>query len=302
MRSGFHAYEKTLLSLCDGRNYDSVGYVSVAAARAIKADAIELSWYPNTYDRFHEVKVILPRSEFITCTECPSYDEKPRIFIRRNWINNLHMKTYSVFALIDAIGVKTALANGTLTRHKLIKLRDRIDEIATRYPTLAFVSFADNLLVKSNWRVGHWDSKLTYSYEPEFILRLLPEISSAYHEILDMNIYAVIAQGNNEYYDDNLLHISASQNHISLNSLGLPFSQILAIDSAARTAIRNEEHEPADVYMDMNFFHSLQFDYTFKKRERQKHAYIAPMTTGSSYYFSESYQTLLDNLRPAKAL
>lgn len=133
------------------------------------------------------------------------------------------MKTYSVFALIDAIGVKTALANGTLTRHKLIKLRDRIDEIATRYPTLAFVSFADNLLVKSNWRVGHWDSKLTYSYEPEFILRLLPEISSAYHEILDMNIYAVIAQGNNEYYDDNLLHISASQNHISLNSLGLPF-------------------------------------------------------------------------------
>ncbi|MDQ6702275.1 MAG: hypothetical protein M3Z96_03770 [Pseudomonadota bacterium] len=64
------AYEKALLALVRGGEYDPVGYISYAAARAINAEAIELSWYPNIHDRFHEVRVILPRSQFVTCTEC----------------------------------------------------------------------------------------------------------------------------------------------------------------------------------------------------------------------------------------
>lgn len=294
------AYEKALLTFLDGSDYDHVGYISYAAARAISAEAIELSWYPNVVDRFHEVRVTLPRSQFVTCTECCQFDEKPRIFVRGDWLTNLYMRTYSVFALIDAIGVKNALANGTLTRPKLIVLRDKIDEIATRYPTLAFISFADSLLVKSNWSVGQWDSDVRYTYEPEAIIRLLPELNTAYHDILEMNIYAVIAQGNNEYYDDGLLHISTAQNHVSLNSLGLPFAQIMAIECAARKAIHEKIHTHAEVYMDENFFRSLRLDYNFKKNSLPKHAYAAPMTSGPSYYFLESRQTLLDNLQPSK--
>ncbi len=113
-----------------------------------------------------------------------------------------------------------------------------------------------------------------------------------------MAIYAVITQGSNEYYDDGLLHISAARNHVSLNSLGLPFAQLMAIDSAARKAIRKEVHARAEVYMDENFFRSLLLDYNSRKSKRPKYFYDAPMASGPSYYLLESCQTLLDNLRP----
>lgn len=294
------AYEEALLTLFRGGEYDHVGYISYAAARAINGEAIELSWYPNIYDRLHEVRVILPRSQFVTCTECWQYDEKPRIFVRSNWLTNLHLRAYSVFVLIDAIGVKDALVAGTLTRPKLIALRDRIDEISARYPALSFISFADSLLLKSNWFVGQWDSEISYTYEPEIIIRLLPEINAAYHDVLGMVVYAIVAQGSNEYYDDGLLHISATRNHVSLNSLGLPFAQLMAIESAVREAIRKGVHPPTEVYMDENFFRSLRLSHNFDMSGRPKHAYVAPMASGPSYYFLESRQTLLDNFQSPK--
>ncbi|MDQ6702276.1 MAG: hypothetical protein M3Z96_03775 [Pseudomonadota bacterium] len=153
------------------------------------------------------------------------------------------------------------------------------------------------MLLKSNWFVGQWDSEISYTYEPEAIIRLLPQINAAYHDILGMAVYAVIAQGSNEYYDDGLLHISTARNHISLNSLGLPFAQLMAIERAVRKAIRDGVHAPADVYMDENFFRSLRFEHNFDISGRPKHAYAAPMASGLSYYFLESRRTLLDNLQ-----
>lgn len=66
------------------------------------------------------------------------------------WLRNLHLRSYSVFAIVDADGVKTAIATGALTRAKLVKLRQQIDKIAKTYPAVSFVSFADSLLLKSN--------------------------------------------------------------------------------------------------------------------------------------------------------
>jgi hypothetical protein len=111
-----------------------------------------------------------------------------------------------------------------------------------------------------------------------------------------MNVYAVIAQGSNEYYDDALLHISTARNHVSLNSLGLPFAQIMAIESAARGAIRDKRHTSAEVYMDLNFFRSLRFDHNLSKNSWSKHAYTAPMASGPIYYVFASRQALLDSL------
>jgi hypothetical protein len=296
------AYEKALLGQFNGMDYEPVGYISYAAARSISDAAIELSWYPNIHTRFHEVRVHLPRSQFVTCTECRQYDEDPRIFVKGDWLTNLHLRAYSVFALIDAIGVRNALAKGTLTRPNLIALRDGIDEISARNRTFSIISFADSLLIKSNWFVGQWDSEVNYTYEPESLIKLLPEINAAYLDILGMPVYAVIAQGSNEYYEDGLLHISNTQNHVSLNSLGLPFAQLQAIESAARKAIREKTHLPAEVYMDGDFFMSLHFNSDFDKNRRPKHAYHAPMASGSSYYFLESCQTILENLLSPKIL
>lgn len=256
-------YDKALARMFAGGDYENVGYISYATPRAISASAIELSWYPNLHDRFHEVKISLPRDQFIACVDCQNYDEKPHIFVKSAWLTNLHLRAYSVFAMVDAVGVKAALSSCALTRDKLIKLRDRIDNIAKIFPAISFISFADSLLIKSNWWVGQYDSPIKYSYEPELFIRLLPEIQSAYRDVLGMEVYAVLTQGSNEFYDDALLHISSSQNHISLNSLGLPFAQLMAIDNAARNAIKVGAHVPKELYMDQDFFYSLRFDHKF---------------------------------------
>jgi hypothetical protein len=289
------AYEEELLTLVRGGGHRHVGSVSPAAAREIKPEAIELSWYPNVLDRFHEVRVILPRSQFVVCTECWQWDEKPRIFVRSGWLAGLHLRAYSAFVLVDAIGMKEALAKGVVTRTKLIALRDKFDEISARSQSLSLISFGDSLLLKSNWFVGHRESELSYTYEPEAIIRCLPEINAAYQEILGMAVYAVITQGSNEYYDDGLLHFSPTRNHVSLNSLGLPFAQLFAIDKAAREAIHNGEHQPTEVYLEENFFRSLRFNLAFSRDKRSRYYYDAPLACGPSYYYAESLRKLLDN-------
>ena len=253
-------YEKALIKSIDGAGDSAytIGYYSDAAARARGPESIELSWYPNTYDRFHQMRILLPRSAFITCVGSWQYDYKPVIFVRGDWLNSLHLRSYSVFALVDAINVKNALSSGTLTRAKLIELRNRIDDIAAMTPTIAFVSWADSLLLKSNYSVGQYNSAVKYTYNPEIILRLLPDIKNAYRDVLGLSIYAVFTQGNNEYYEDELLHVARSGNHISFNSLGLPFAQIQAIDHRAREACKVGVHPRADAYLDESFYYSLR--------------------------------------------
>lgn len=280
----------------NGETAYSVGYSSVAAARAIGTDSIELSWYPNTHDRFHEVRITLPRSAFIMCVGIWQYDYDPIIFVRGSWLTNLHLRSHSVFALIDAINVKKALANGSLTRPKLIQLRTQIDEISALNPSVAFVSFADSLLLKSNYSVGQYDSHIKYTYEPEKILRLLPSVRSAYQSVLGLDIYVVVTQGSNEYYEDDLLHISGSGKHISFNSLGLPFAQIQTIEHCARAAIKSGIHAPADAYLDDTFYHSLRFNSGFAKNQQPNFPYTAPMASGQSHYFAVTFQMLADNL------
>ena len=147
-------WESAYLDLFEGKDFPNVGYISYAAVRSATTDALEISWYPNIFDRFHEVTVVLPRDEFVACIDVYDYDEKPHIFVKGEWLTALHLRPYSAFALIDAIGVKNALTTGQLSGRKLITLRERIDEIADATPGVAFVSFADSLLLKANWFVG----------------------------------------------------------------------------------------------------------------------------------------------------
>ncbi|MCE9592490.1 MAG: hypothetical protein K8S99_18440 [Planctomycetes bacterium] len=232
------AYEAALVDMFEGRDYRDVGYITHAAVRRIDSSSLEISWYPNCHDRFHEVLVLLPREAFVTCVNCRTSSEKTRIFVKSPWLSRLHLRPYSAFALVDAIEVKAALANGLLRSNSLMQLRSRIDAIAATSPGIAFVSFADTLLLKSNWFVGQYDSNIAYSYEPESLVQLIPKIADAFQSELNLKVYAVVTQGVNEYHDKSLLHISDTRNHVSLNSLGLPFAQLQAIERAAREAIR----------------------------------------------------------------
>ena len=62
-------WELAYLDFFEGKPFRNVGYISYAAVRQASADALEISWYPNIMDRFHEVSVLLPRYAFVACID-----------------------------------------------------------------------------------------------------------------------------------------------------------------------------------------------------------------------------------------
>lgn len=155
------AWKEAHLKSFAGGEWQAVSY---AVVRSASWPALESSWYPNIFDRFHEVRVVLPRAAFVEFIGIDDSDEKPCLFVKGEWLTALHLRPYSAFALVDAIGVKQALMDGSLSDGKLIALRDKIDQIAEANPRVAFVSFADSVLLKTNWFAGHrWCGSCCYS-------------------------------------------------------------------------------------------------------------------------------------------
>ena len=115
--------------------------------------------------------------------------------------------------------------------------------------------------------------------------------------MLGLEIYAVLTQGSNEYYDETILHISDTKNHICLNSLGVPFAELLAIESSAKSALRDKVHPPAEIYMDEQYYHSLNFKFEFHKNKKPKNTYRAIMKAETPHYFYCSCAELLSNLK-----
>ncbi len=76
----------------------------------------------------------------------------------------------------------------------------------------------------------------------------------------------------------------------------------MAIDKAARAAIRSNIHPPSDIYMDRSFYHSLDFDYRFDKNARPQYRYEDPGGTAVGYYFAENVDTISGALRAEQSL
>ena len=288
-------YEASWLRVFEGNSSEKpIGYISYAAVRYADDYGLDLSWYPNIHgDRFHEVRLWLPKSQIIICVGCQRYDEKPHIFVKNGWLDDLHSRPFSTFALVDAIGVKDALRRERFDKDALADLRAGIDRIASQHLDVFFLSFADSLILKSNWTVGAFDNNITYTYEPEKVLRVIPEIAGIYKSVLGMNIYAVATQGANEYYDETLQHISTERNHVCMNSIGLPFAQLFTIDKAVKKAIDNNLHRPAELYLDSRMFRSLRFEHRF---DHPMFSYWSPMS-GLDNYFTTDLATVLGNIR-----
>lgn len=290
-------YEQSMIGFFNGKAFESVGYVGFVTPIKVHSNSIELSWYPNISDRFHEVVITLPKDVYIKCIGCWRCDEKPHIFVKSNWLKSVYLRLYSVFALVDAIGVKEALYDGRLSREKLILLRDEIDKLSKEYIDISFISFADSILLKSNWTVGHYESDVQYTYNPEVFLEILKELQTIYRNILGLSVYVIITQGSNEYYDDTLLHISDTKNHICLNSLGIPFAELMAIENAVRLSINEKIHDPAELYMDALFYNSLKLSFGFHKKTGNKNNYRSKMRSTDSFYYYGQCQDILDNLK-----
>jgi hypothetical protein len=274
-----------------------VGCVGFVGVRKINKNSLELSWYVNISTRFHEVSISLPKDKIKICVSCEKYDIKPYIFVDHEWLEQLYLREYSVFALIDAIDVRAAIKDNLLTKQKLIKLRDKIDQLAEKNSDISFISFADSLILKSNWDVGYHRKGAKSSYRPEIFLNVIKELERIYKEVLGLKIYAVLTQGSNKYYGETLLHISKSKNHICLNSLGVPFAELRAIESAVKDALKSGVHPQMQVYMDEQFYHSLSLKYEYEKNKKPKNTYSAIMQSHKPNYYYASCDVLIENLR-----
>jgi hypothetical protein len=262
-----------------------IGYITPIHVAEVTPAGAEISWYPNTHDRFHEVKTFLPRDAFVAAALAYEYEKRCQLFVKSDWLRKLHLRANSIFAMIDAVDMTEAIRSGSISHEKVIVLREALDDIAADYPFVSFISFADSLLLKTNWTAGMVNTDVTYTYVPESLLILFQRLRTLYRDTLGLEIYGVFSQGSNEYYDDPLLHISKSQNHISLNSLGLPFAQISLIEGAARKAIRKGDHDRMEIYMDEDLFHSLTFKDYARKDSWPSAPYKPKMTTEPGKYF-----------------
>lgn len=290
-------YEAQLVKFfSDGENFDPVGYISYASVSAVNSKSVEISLAVNIWDRYHHVNITLPRDQFVTCVGSWQTDEKPHLFVKTDWHNTLYRRNYSIFTLIDVADFKKGMDDGLVKRDVLLSLRDQIDELATEYKNISFISFADSLILKSNWTTANFRVKQKYTYSPEVFIELSIKINEIYSKTLGLSTYAIITQGSNEYYDDPLLHISKSQNHICLNSLGTPFAQLIEIDAAARGGVREGLHPKSDLYMDVQYFYSLNFKSGFEKNSEPYNSYKSKMMSEPSKYYYSTYDRITENL------
>ena len=290
------AYEENLLRIFAGGDDKEVGLVSWVACDSIQENSLELSLYVNIFERIHPIPVTLPKEQLIVCVESQEMGEKPCFFVKHDWLENLYLQTHSVFCMVDAINFKKSMENGGISKERLASLRDKIDDLGKEYPQIVFISFADTLLLKSNWTVGYHAKGIKNTYDPEIFIEVVSELASIYRKVLGLEIYAILTQGSNGYYDDSLLHVSDSGNHISLNSLGIPFSDLKSIEDAVKRAIKHRMHQRAQLYMDESFYRSLKFKSGLRYVNQSVHPYESKMRTGGSRYYPNDIEVIKNAL------
>lgn len=276
------------------------GYVSGVSANGLRCDLLDLTWFPNYFTRFHRVEITLPRSQFVRCVGSWQWDEDPHIFVKESWLEDLYIRPHCVFGLIDAIGIKQAMASERVDRSKLMRLRAALDDVCAAYPNTQFISFADTLMLKRTYTVGHFRSKVRYTYEPEDIVALFATVNELYRSVLGLETYAIVTEGNNEFYIDSPIHRSDFGNHLSLNSFGAPFAQLLTIERTVADELRSGAHPPKQIYMDEDFFLSLHIAFEHSEWRQQqcpRAAYRDPLTRRERLYYMADREELASRLR-----
>lgn len=100
-----------------------VGYVTPVHIARITPGGAEISWYPNTFDCFHEVKTVLPRNEVVAAALAYNYEKRPQLFVKSDWLRKLHLRSNSIFGMIDVVDMTEAIRTGSVSHATLLALR-----------------------------------------------------------------------------------------------------------------------------------------------------------------------------------
>ena len=221
-------------------------------------ESCEMSLAVSMYWRWHSVVRTLPRQAFNECVDFWGYSNGVYLIVDQDWFQEIDRLRLDLYALLDAIGMRDLLARqGKIESNQLTTLKRELDLLSESKPEYAFLTFADNVLIKRKCttHTPEYDSE----YQPERFLRVVSDVRSCLHNALGLDSYAIVSQGIDQFTDDSSYSVSPSGNHIFFGCLGIPFVELFDIDTSARKAIRAHLHKPQSLYLGRSLFLSLMF-------------------------------------------
>ncbi len=265
-----------------------------AAVAKITNDFIVIEVFLNTTYRFHSAVLTLPKEDFCYCLENYNYQKQPIIIVSDKWMKKALSSFYSVFCMVDAIGIKKViLEKGGIPSDLLRKFSCEINSLARKYPSYTFLSFGDSVVIKGSFRP---DKKYYVTYRPEQLLEIAEKVKDCFKEVIGYDSYAIFSQGLLYDYENKGITKSWFGKHYSLGSLGTPFSEIFEIDSVARSNSKKGTHPPSEIYMTDFFFHTLNTDNN-KRSSFQKYPYKSKMSfLGKGEYCATCLKDLKEGL------
>ncbi|OGU30409.1 MAG: hypothetical protein A2057_11790 [Ignavibacteria bacterium GWA2_35_9] len=262
-------------------NY-KVGYV-----QKLTNNSLEINIGLNTFIRFHGASRILPSAKVLACVEFTSIGDKPYLIVDGDWFEDNEKAIFSSYAMVDAIGMRSLLEQvGNITETQINNFKSMINNIASEYEEYFFLTYADSVIVKSNWIPK--DREYVKTYQPEILLKVINRIFDSFKSAFHLDAYAVITQGANQVMGNSNFEISPEKNHIFFSSLGAHFAELFEIDRVIRENIKNGIHSRKNLYLSNSFFLTLQFhkyeqqnkfkeslvNYNSNKQVSFEHAYL----------------------------
>jgi hypothetical protein len=220
---------------------------------------IDLFLEINIHTRFHGIHKKLPKTKFRFCIEFWSWGERPYLIVDQKWLNAFLNDTYSIYALIDFIGVRSIIEeHGIIPKKYIKKLKKNLHVLSVKHSNYLFVTFADNLIIKTNW--SGEKEKYNNSYKPELFLKLIENVFSIIKSSINLDSYAVISQGANFIEEDLSNNSINTNNYFFFDSISTPFIELFEIDDNVRKSIKKKIISAKTLYLSESFLLSLKFN------------------------------------------
>jgi len=231
---------------------------------------INLSFIVNYKDRFHSVNALLPKQMMKTAFLPFTAEKRPYILVNDSWYNKLFSYTYSMYCIIDFIGIRELIAKyGEVPAETINNIQSVCNDVGNSNKNLQIIMLADNIIVKSKWKPEESDK-----YNPEILVRLIIDLMNGIEKSSGIKSYAIFTQGIDYVNEDEIFDISKNENIISIPSVSSPFIESFEIDNNVRKLIRKKDLKPKNLYiekslylsMDRKFYSSEEPNWMIKKK------------------------------------
>jgi hypothetical protein len=215
--------------------------------------------------RFHGVCKKLLKKDFEYCFQFYSAGEKPFIIVSQEWFESIANDNYATYTMIDIIGMKNYLHKyGKIGKDVITNYKKTIDCISLEEKNCLFITFTDNIFIKTNWKSSPSDYEKTY--QPEHMIYLIKNVQEAIYNVFKLDSYAIIAQGIQLFHDDESLNHNID-NHFFIGSVATPFIELFDIETAIKSKIVNNPEFKKNLYLSESFYASLKFDSSIFDKE-----------------------------------